>query len=676
MDPRLFTRSVQDPGSQSFATSAFLNIALSSPHSIIEPWGRDWVLRDRQLAEFWPTESYLASAIASIVMTRASLTWQLEGPPKSVSAVRRILNQSDFGRGWSSLMAKVCLDLSTQDNGAFAEIIRDSRRPGVRPESAPVLGLAHLPALRCIRTGNPFEPVIYINESGKFKTLKWYQVITFEELPSTLPGTHNRQVCFVSRVIKAAEIIRDITTYQGEKVSGRFLRTIHMVGGVSQPEIERMERRANTDADNMGLLRYMQPIIMAALDPNAKVSHVQIDLASLPDGFDFDETMKWYISVIAMAAGGDFQDFAPLPGGNLGTASQSETLHRKSQRKGHALFMKMVEDRLQQANVLPRNVTFRFNQQDAAAEMEQAQISQIRAATRAAQIQSGEISATTARRLAVEAGDLKHSHLIELDNIPIDETQSITLDEDEAEPVDITKPIGLKTAWAAAKAITTLIENHPMNDYQSLNPDLLQLFTLEVRNALTHETHLTTSSQWQCDIITNAAKNAGISPHLIRLRLPDNLVITANHNGVFSNMFNHQIYKPVAANPAPRPTFKQAQVAATSGNCFKCGNSRQNWVYIPTKGWQPVCDNHLDQGLIGRSHNPQYNKAELIYAFKEQYAAATTNNKRLAIFISAICYANELKYGTIKLDEVRDVVARVKESIGIMPPVILAQYIL
>lgn len=669
MDSRLLSRSVQDLEERPFNNTITLNLGITG-QPLIEPWGRDWIRRDMQLAEFWPTEPFLASAITSIVMTRASLTWQLEGPPKSVSAVRRILNQSDFGKGWSSLMVKICLDILTQDNGAFIEIIRDKARPGTKPQSAPVLGLAHLPSMRCVRTGNPLKPVIYITKKGKYRELKWYQVITLEELPSTIPDALDRQVCFVSRVLKAAEIIRDITTYQSEKVSGRFTRAMHLVGGVAQPEIDRIQERGEIDADNRGLARYAQPLILAALDPNAKVSHVQIDLATLPDAFDFDETMKWYISVIAMAAGGDFQDFAPLPGGDLGTASQSETLHRKSQRKGHALFMKMVENRLMQGNVFPRNVTFRFNQQDAAAELELAEIAKVRAETRATQIDSGEITPEIARLIAVDKNDLKHSHLIDLNGI--NDEQDITLDEDEQEPQEIeqNKALSIEIAQAAARAVKSLVENHPMNDYMSISEDLLNLFEIELRNEMITETRLTTGEAWQCTEITRAARNSGIQPHLIRLRLPDNLVLVANKNGVYSN-FAGQIYTK-QKRVQPRPVISPYRIAKGE-KCYKCKDNKETYAYIATKGWVPVCKKHSNQGLVGRLENPQFDKAELLYAFKKQF---DVSDKKLALFVSSMAYANELNTGDIDLNRIREVTGKIKDVITVLPATILAQYLL
>jgi hypothetical protein len=139
-----------------------------------------------------------------------------------------------------------------------------------------------------------------------------------------------------------------------------------LVSGVHKRNIDDAISAQRYEADGMGLTKYLQPLIVAALDPNAHITHEQIDLASLPDGFDEDLAMRWYINQLALAFGADYQDFAPLPGGNLGTSQQSEVLHLKSQGKGAALFMRSVEQIFNRHGIMPRNCKFSFGEQDVA----------------------------------------------------------------------------------------------------------------------------------------------------------------------------------------------------------------------------------------------------------------------------------------------------------------------
>jgi hypothetical protein len=136
------------------------------------------------------------------------------------------------------------------------------------------------------------------------------------------------------------------------------------------------------------------------------LSHVEIPLASLPDNFDLEDEMKWYITTVAMAFGRDYQDFAPLPGGNLGTSSQSETLDKKTKGKGPSLFMRSIEYAMNYRGVMPLPAArFRYKEMDLQDEGSREKIKRLRAETRASMIKSGEITPQVARMIAAQDGD-------------------------------------------------------------------------------------------------------------------------------------------------------------------------------------------------------------------------------------------------------------------------------
>jgi hypothetical protein len=121
--------------------------------------------------------------------------------------------------------------------------------------------------------------------------------------------------------------------------------------------------------------------------------------------------MKWYINAMALAFGSDYQDLAPLPGGNLGSSQQSKVLHMKSRGKGPAMFMSMMEQLMNFHGLMPNNVKFKFGEQDTAADMERAQLGLMRAKMRAEMIKSGEITPEIARQMALDSGDLDEALL-------------------------------------------------------------------------------------------------------------------------------------------------------------------------------------------------------------------------------------------------------------------------
>ena len=350
------------------------NIA-SSTDSIL-PWGKNVLKRDQQLREFWPTETFLAGALSSVCFNRASLDWEIRHTSDRVAqAVTDMLNSAIAGSeiGWTPFELRGTQDLYSTDNGRFIELIRD---PGIdanskfKGEKAPVIGVGHLDSNSCQRTGNPEYPVLYTDRASKIHKLKWYEVIPFSEFPSPIEKMNGVGVCAVSRVIRLAQIMRSIMIYKDEKISGRQFKQIHLVSGVSKQSINDAMERGQEEADNQGALRFILPAIIASLDPEKPVSLETIELASLPDGFDYDTEMQWYISGLALSFAVDYQEFAPLPGGNIGSSSQSQMLHRKSMSKGPATYMRRIAESFKVYGAFPRGAEMVYSDVDEQEELE------------------------------------------------------------------------------------------------------------------------------------------------------------------------------------------------------------------------------------------------------------------------------------------------------------------
>lgn len=276
----------------------------------------------------------------------------------------------------------------------------------------------------CYHTGDPNVPVIYQDRLGRYHLLKWYQVRHVPEMPAAQEGLYGTQYCALTRLFRAAQILKNISIYKYEKTGGRHQRAIHLVAGFSTKQIETALRTHNIFSDQLGMRKYAQPPIVGTADPNADLKHVVLELASLPDNYNEETTFKQYIAQIAMAFLTDYQEFAPLPGGNLGTSTQSEVLHAKSRGKGSGLFRGLITKMLN-FYVLPSIVTFDYREQDAEAEGLDAEIKERRANTRKTMVETGEITPEEARQLAVDAGDLP-SEFLERDITP-----NVTVTDDE-----------------------------------------------------------------------------------------------------------------------------------------------------------------------------------------------------------------------------------------------------
>lgn len=389
-----------------FPVSTMLLFSLAQAGDEFGAWGSNPVLRDRQLRAFFPSEPFLASSIATIAARNAAMNWKITGAEQTAKIGAGILQNANFGAGWEHFISTVTIDLLSQDKGAFVETPRAADSP-----DAPVLAINHLDAGRCHPTGVPETPVIYEDANNVLHLLKWYEVVQLLEMPS--PQTFNRlgffyrlQYSSITRLLRAAQIIKSIGVYNEEKITGRFQRGIHLLTGVTAEEVRTALTRADFLADQAGLTRYMQPAMVGSVDPKADVKAVTLDLASLPAGWDEEKSYKWYLTAISMALLTDYGELAPLPGGNLGTAAQSETMHLKSRGKGQGLFQQLIARLVNMHGVLPANVEFGWDEPDEEAAKVVAETRKTRAEERKLRIESGEINDEVAQRRALAEGDL------------------------------------------------------------------------------------------------------------------------------------------------------------------------------------------------------------------------------------------------------------------------------
>jgi len=341
----------------------------------------------------------------------AALDYKLEGPRKAIARYNDILQCADLGGGWLKFLFKVTQDMLVQDNGGFIELLR---QPGKNPQSA-VDGVAHLDSQRCVQTGNPLQPVNYVDADGDVHEMKWHEVMVMTDMPASREKLKGYGFCAVSRVLRGAQILRDIGVYKRQKLSGKRTPGLLFVKGMRKGAIEAaIERSQEEEIQSRGRTIYTGPVVLAANDPGTELDAKLIDLAGLPDGYDEDSLFKWYITSLALAFGTDYSEFAPLPGGNLGTASQVESMAAKSRGKGPGVILQQYEYAMNYY-ILPNTLTFQFTSTDPEAEEARIALSHARAKERALRVNSREITPRQALILAIAEEDAPESFLAEFD---------------------------------------------------------------------------------------------------------------------------------------------------------------------------------------------------------------------------------------------------------------------
>lgn len=370
--------SKQDfPKANESSGTMLLTLNIASAADMITPWGWNTARRDQELREFWPTESNLAGAVANVCLRNAAYRWRIKHTSSRIEQVVTDMLTSAIGPsgqiGWTSFESAGSQDYYTTDNGRFVELIRDPSLDAssvFKGPNAPVIGISHLDSGMCLRTGDPEFPVVYTDRKGKSHKLAWYEVMPMSEMPSPIARMNGVQVCAVSRVLRSAQIVKSVAILMDEMISGRNPKKINIVGGVSRTDIEDAKLRTKEQADNRGNIRFIEHVILASLDPEKPVSVAEVNLAEFPPDFDFDVWMRWYIATLALCFANDYQEFAPLPGGNIGSSSQSEVLNQKSNAKGPATYMRSITEGFRNYGVLPRGAIMEYEDVNQIEELE------------------------------------------------------------------------------------------------------------------------------------------------------------------------------------------------------------------------------------------------------------------------------------------------------------------
>lgn len=396
-------------------------------------WGRDetqklpawWSpLRDKVLRRYARENTVLGSIIYGRVQAIKNLSWDLSANNKddepALEYYKMILDNAQFGMGFREFLERWVLDYYTQDNGAFVDLARlDPEIPIRNPLSGQLLGYTRgyldprriaainvYDAAQCYRTYNPMYPVIYTQAwTGKRIILHWSRVIVSSQFTSNQELARGLGYCAVSRAFEAAEIIRYSNEYVIEKMGG-MSPEILITQGIPLRNIKEALNDNLLERDARGFHRYKGHLFLPGdATPNGEAKMDKVGLRSTPDGWDRKAEIELAVHMLAMAFGTDSRDLGWPATSTGATKADAEIQDLKTSNLGRGDAIRDIEDWINR-RILPKGITFEFEAKNELEELKQAEISQLRMATRTMALEAGLITVDEAREMAALDGDI------------------------------------------------------------------------------------------------------------------------------------------------------------------------------------------------------------------------------------------------------------------------------
>lgn len=391
--------------------------------------------RDRILYRTVLYESQWASAVSIAITKFASAGWEVESHnPRLSQRAQELLLYADFGAslgGWTNFIAKQLRSFLCTNLGSVFEVEREKSGSA----ASRVVGIHHLPSLRCTPTGDPDFPIIYTDQQGRDHLLAWYEVVRIIDMPEDDDLVTGLGLCAAERAYSSIIRLAALERYVYEKVSGSRPLSIYLVNGLRTDQLSSLLRSAEEQQREQGLTSYMGAIIGGTLKPDAPPGVVEIPLSSLPDGFDPQAERERADLVYANAIGLDPQDLRPISNQQMGAGAQSAVLHEKAKGRGLVYFRQAFTHAMN-ALVLDRRVKFLFTERDLDDQLKRADLSSRRIKNIETMVSAQLITPDQGRQLLLDLDELPPEF------VPVDQTSTTSVSDADQPRVDLPTDTG------------------------------------------------------------------------------------------------------------------------------------------------------------------------------------------------------------------------------------------
>lgn len=401
----------------------------------IPAWSYYPQVRDQWLRILSKHEPIMASALYSMTSRIKSLRWNIAtGGPRDKKYYQSLFAEAEGGLGYGEFISKVVTDLLTQDNGAFIELVGGGRED--RPLIGRVKELWHMDSGQCWRTFDPEYPVIYIDPlDNSYHRMHHTRVIRIASYPQPDERARGIGFCAASRALKLMQTMRAIQVYREEKITGKFNRGLIYGNGLTVKQFEEATEKSEQVAASLNYTIYKDIPVLLSMMPDMKLD--VLDLASLPDGFDYEKEITLYVYCLALAFGTDAREFWPATASGA-TKADATVQHLKAQGKGTADIIKSFESAFGW-QIMPSNgkAAFEYDFTDDEQDKAVAELQKIKAENIAILQANGWIDPFEGRALAIGAGLIDTKALQNaVAPEPADDTGPIDIDDETVLPLD------------------------------------------------------------------------------------------------------------------------------------------------------------------------------------------------------------------------------------------------
>ena len=335
--------------------------------------------RDAYLMEIWKQESLLSGVLNSVMQIDSNRAWTLTGGRNSVTKATGLLHRrivaSDLV-GWRHAVAAGSLAFAATDLGHVEELGRDG-------ENGPITALYFLDSSKCELTGNNKYPLAYF-PSGRGSRQDWpvSDYMRCVSMPSGQEEYNGLGFCAVSRCLELARIMIAVYQHDQEQLGAKLPQGLLILNGIDDTQWKAALESRDAEMTQKARQYFGGLFVFAGTDASATLTA----LSTLPKDFNTREFVDLLMYGYALAFGYDPREFWPVSGGQLGTATETETQHVKATAKGGMAYLNTYQEKLMNHvwtagdrtfyGILPGGVQFDFEQRDDDAALVEATVAQ------------------------------------------------------------------------------------------------------------------------------------------------------------------------------------------------------------------------------------------------------------------------------------------------------------